>query len=39
MAGITKNSVVTLDYTVTDSDGVAIDEGQEPLVYLHGGLC
>lgn len=37
MAGITKNSVVTLDYTVTDSDGVPVDAGQEPLVYLHGG--
>jgi len=37
MAGIAKNSVVTIDYTVTDSDGIAVDEGQEPLVYLHGG--
>lgn len=37
MAGIAKNSVVTIDYTVTDSDGIPVDEGQEPLVYLHGG--
>jgi FKBP-type peptidyl-prolyl cis-trans isomerase SlyD len=37
MAGIVKNSVVTIDYTVTDSDGIPVDEGQEPLVYLHGG--
>lgn len=34
---IVKNSVVTLDYTVRDSDGNVIDEGAEPLVYLHGG--
>ncbi|QOX79357.1 peptidylprolyl isomerase [Trichlorobacter lovleyi] len=37
MAGITKNTVVTLDYTVTDIDGMPVDEGQEPLSYLHGG--
>lgn len=37
MAGITKDTVVTLDYTVTDIDGMPVDEGQEPLVYLHGG--
>lgn len=37
MAGITKNSVVALDYTVTDIDGIPVDAGQEPLVYLHGG--
>ncbi len=34
---IVKNSVVTLDYTVRDPDGVVIDGGEEPLVYLHGG--
>ena len=34
---IIKNSVVTLQYTVTDPDGEVIDDGQEPLVYLHGG--
>lgn len=34
---IAKNSVVTLDYTVTDPDGNMIDDGQHPLVYLHGG--
>ena len=37
MAGIAKNSVVTLDYTVTDIDGIPVDEGREPLIYLHGG--
>jgi len=34
---IKKNTVVTLDYNVTDSDGVLVDEGLEPLCYLHGG--
>ncbi|GFO68348.1 FKBP-type peptidyl-prolyl cis-trans isomerase [Geomonas limicola] len=34
---VKKNTVVTLDYTVTDSDGVLVDEGLEPLCYLHGG--
>jgi len=34
---ITKNSVVTLEYTASDADGNLIDAGKEPLVYLHGG--
>lgn len=34
---IAKNSVVTLDYQVHDSDGNLIDEGSQPLVYIHGG--
>ncbi|MDX9700699.1 MAG: peptidylprolyl isomerase [Rhodocyclaceae bacterium] len=34
---ILKNTVVTLKYTVTDTDGNMIDDGQHPLVYLHGG--
>ncbi|HRP97595.1 MAG TPA: peptidylprolyl isomerase [Rhodocyclaceae bacterium] len=34
---IVKNTVVTLNYTVRDSDGNMIDEGEQPLVYLHGG--
>ena len=34
---VVKNSVVTLDYNVTDSDGKVIDPGEEPIVYLHGG--
>ncbi|MCI0708093.1 MAG: peptidylprolyl isomerase [Ignavibacteriae bacterium] len=35
---IAKNSVVTIDYTLTDDNGHVIDssEGQEPLTYLHG---
>lgn len=34
---VVKNTVVTLDYSVTDVDGELVDAGQEPLVYLHGG--
>ena len=34
---VVKNTVVTLDYNVSDPDGVLVDAGQEPLVYLHGG--
>ena len=34
---IAKNPVVTLKYTVRDPDGNMIDDGQHPLVYLHGG--
>ncbi len=34
---IAKNSVVTLEYRVTDSDGNLVDEGSAPMVYLHGG--
>lgn len=33
---IAKNTVVTLDYQVHDSDGELIDDGSEKLVYLHG---
>lgn len=34
---IAKNTVVTLAYRVTDSDGNLVDDGQHPIVYLHGG--
>lgn len=34
---VEKNTVVTLDYNVTDPDGELVDAGQEPLVYIHGG--
>ena len=34
---IEKNTVVTLSYRVTDSDDQVVDEGAQPLVYLHGG--
>lgn len=35
---ITKDKVVSINYTLTDNDGVVIDtsEGREPLTYLHG---
>ena len=34
---ITKNTVVTLNYKVHDAKGNVVDDGSEPLVYLHGG--
>ncbi|GMV55556.1 MAG: hypothetical protein AMXMBFR6_13610 [Betaproteobacteria bacterium] len=34
---IAKNTVVTLKMRVTDADGNVVDEGREPLAYLHGG--
>lgn len=34
---IARNTVVTLKYSVKDSDGTAVDEGTAPLIYLHGG--
>jgi FKBP-type peptidyl-prolyl cis-trans isomerase SlyD len=34
---IARNTVVTLKYSVKDSDGTAVDAGAAPLVYLHGG--
>jgi FKBP-type peptidyl-prolyl cis-trans isomerase SlyD len=34
---IARNTVVTLEYKVTDTEGNSIDEGQAPIVYLHGG--
>lgn len=34
---ITKNALVTLDYTVFDVENNLIDSGADPLVYLHGG--
>ena len=34
---VARNSVITLDYHVTDPDGEVVDEGREPLIYLHGG--
>lgn len=37
MNQIDKNTVVTLSYEVTDPDGVVLDAGEEPLMYLHGG--
>jgi FKBP-type peptidyl-prolyl cis-trans isomerase SlyD len=34
---IAKDTVVTLVYRVTDPDGNPVDEGEQPLVYMHGG--
>ena len=34
---VVKNSVVTLNYRVTNPEGVEVDDGKEPLIYLHGG--
>ena len=34
---ITKNSVVTLKYKLTDAQGEFIEETEEPVEYLHGG--
>ena len=31
------NTVVTLSYNLTDPDGNMLDEGNQPIVYLHGG--
>jgi len=34
---ITRNSVVTLKYRLTDAQGEFIEETEEPVEYLHGG--
>lgn len=34
---VAKNHVITLDYHVTDPEGEVVDEGRDPIVYLHGG--
>ncbi|MES2772454.1 MAG: peptidylprolyl isomerase [Pseudomonadota bacterium] len=34
---VTKDTVVTLDYSVSDPEGALVDPGKDPLVYLHGG--
>ncbi|MGH8371593.1 MAG: peptidylprolyl isomerase [Gammaproteobacteria bacterium] len=36
---IAKNTVVSIDYTLTDEAGTVLDssKGQAPLAYLHGG--
>lgn len=34
---IERNTVVTIDYHVTDPDGTVVDEGRDAIVYLHGG--
>ena len=34
---ITKDSVVTLSYKVSDASGKLIEQSQNPMAYLHGG--
>lgn len=34
---IAKNTVVTVNITVTDAENNIVDESGEPMVYLHGG--
>jgi len=34
---IAKNSMVTLEYSVRDTENNLIDVGNDPIVYLHGG--
>ncbi|WP_025917242.1 peptidylprolyl isomerase [Herminiimonas sp. CN] len=34
---IAKNTVVTVVYKLSDAQGNLIEEGREPMVYLHGG--
>lgn len=34
---IDKHTIVTLAYSVADSEGNLVDAGEQPLVYLHGG--
>lgn len=34
---ITKDTVVTLQYKVSDDKGAVLDAGKEPQAYLHGG--
>jgi FKBP-type peptidyl-prolyl cis-trans isomerase SlyD len=32
------NTVVELNYRIEDTQGEVIDEGGDPLTYLHGGF-
>ncbi len=34
---IAKNMVVTVAYSLTDAENNLIDEGLDPIIYLHGG--
>ncbi|MQQ99579.1 FKBP-type peptidyl-prolyl cis-trans isomerase [Glaciimonas soli] len=33
---IAKDTVVTVEYILSDAQGTVIEEGKEPMVYLHG---
>lgn len=32
-----KDSIVTVNYEITDTNGAVLDAGEEPLMYLNGG--
>lgn len=34
---ITKNTVVTVHYKLSDAQDNLLEDGQEPIIYLHGG--
>ena len=34
---IAKNTVVTVEYKLSDAQGELIEESREPMTYLHGG--
>ena len=34
---IGKNTVVTVEYKLSDAQGNVIEEGNDPMIYLHGG--
>lgn len=34
---IAANTVVELNYRIEDAQGEVIDDGSDPLTYLHGG--
>lgn len=34
---VAKNTIVTVDYTLSDEKGNIVEPGNEPIVYLHGG--
>lgn len=36
---IAKNTVVTVNYKLSDAQGNLIEESSEPMVYLHGGYA
>ena len=36
MTTISKDSVVSFKYTLTNSEGQTLDQSSEPLAYLHG---
>ena len=34
---ISKNTVVTVQYVLSDAQGNVIEQGNDPMIYLHGG--